>query len=33
MPETKFEIINLGVGGRTASKTGDLPYVNEPYWD
>jgi hypothetical protein len=26
---TKFEVINLGVGGRTMMKTGDFPYWNE----
>ena len=25
----KFEVINLGLGGRTMMKTGDLPYWNE----
>ena len=30
--ETEFEILNFGVGGRTAQITGDYPYVNEPYW-
>ena len=27
--ETKFEVINLGVSGRTMMKTGDFPYWNE----
>ena len=27
--ETKFEVINLGVSGRTMMKTGDYPYWNE----
>ena len=26
---TKFEVINLGLGGRTMMKTGDSPYWNE----
>ena len=28
--DNKFEVINLGLGGRTMMKTGDLPYWNEP---
>ena len=27
--DTKFEVINLGLGGRTMMKTGDMPYWNE----
>ena len=27
--ENKFEVINLGVSGRTMMKTGDFPYWNE----
>ena len=27
--DTKFEVINLGLGGRTMMKTGDAPYWNE----
>jgi hypothetical protein len=26
---TKYEVINLGLGGRTMMKTGDMPYWNE----
>jgi hypothetical protein len=25
----KYEVINLGLGGRTMMKNGDLPYWNE----
>ena len=25
----KYEVINLGLGGRTMMRTGDLPYWNE----
>lgn len=25
-----FEIVNLGIGGRTMLRKGDLPYWNEP---
>jgi lysophospholipase L1-like esterase len=28
--ESKYEVINLGLGGRTMMKKGDLPYWNEP---
>ena len=27
--ESKFEVINLGLSGRTMMKTGDAPYWNE----
>ena len=27
--DTKYEVINLGLGGRTMMKTGDMPYWNE----
>ena len=28
----KYEVINLGLGGRTMMKKGDLPYWNEPFY-
>ena len=27
--ESKFEVLNLGVSGRTMMKNGDFPYWNE----